>query len=228
MARFFTADTHFTLKDFDGTILRDGRPFKSCKQMNEFIIKQWNKQAEKDDVIYHLGDFINFNHKDADDYEKNFSLVKKLKSKVVLILGNNEERLLKMVFDDDFEKFKSYLLSLGFYDVIKKDLILTIGGDVKVPLNILPYNVIKNYVDPHSDLTDKYITVPETKVYLTHEPINHRDDMFNLFGHVHSLVKAKKYGFNVGVDVNHFKLMSEYYILYLLSCSPVYDANVYN
>ena len=62
---FFTSDSHFTLMDKNDTIKRDFRPFKTVKQMNRFIIKCWNKQAGKNDVIYHLGDFSNFNKVDT-------------------------------------------------------------------------------------------------------------------------------------------------------------------
>ena len=62
---FFTSDSHFTLMYKNDTIKRDFRPFKTVKQMNRFIIKCWNKQAGKNDVIYHLGDFSNFNKVDT-------------------------------------------------------------------------------------------------------------------------------------------------------------------
>ena len=38
MARFFTADTHFSYVDED-VFTRDFRPFKSIKKMNNTIIK---------------------------------------------------------------------------------------------------------------------------------------------------------------------------------------------
>lgn len=200
MATFFTADTHFTEKDFKGVITRDARPFSSCKQMNKKIIKIWNKQAGKNDTIYHLGDFVNFNCKDNESYKNCFKLVRKIKAKVILILGNNEERLVNSNFDGNFERFKEYLISEGFADVI-------MGG--------VPF-VIKNKED-NTDL----------EVYMTHLPKNHKEGVLNLFGHIHSTVKIKPYGFNVGIDVNHFKLCSEEYILMLNHDKKYFDENVY-
>lgn len=199
MTLFFTADSHFTYKDFDGVVARDGRPFSSCKNNNKKIIKHWNKQAKKGDIIYHLGDFINFNSKDSENFTERFALVKKIKADVVLILGNNEERLLQRQFGDDFEKFKIYLQKLGFKDVVRGGLWLTLSdGDAS------------------------------EKVYLTHMPKNHIDGALNLFGHIHSTVKIKPYGFNVGVDVNHFHLQSESDILRLSRDRVKFDENVYN
>ena len=51
------------------------------------------------------------------------SLVKKIKAKVVLILGNNEERIIKYFFDGNFDKFKDYCLSIGFTSVKENDII---------------------------------------------------------------------------------------------------------
>ncbi len=200
MAIFFTADTHFSLKDFIGVIKRDARPFSSCKEMNKKIIKIWNKQTGKNDIIYHLGDFVNFNCKDSESYKTCFNLVKKIKAKVILILGNNEKRIVDKCFDGDFNKFKTWLIGLGFEDVIEDGIFLEIAKDTKNRL----------------------------KAYLTHQPKDHKKDFLNLFGHIHSTVKIKPYGFNVGVDVNHFKLCSEDYILMLKRDSVYFDENVYN
>ncbi len=201
MSLYFTSDTHFTLKDYDGVVVRDARPFSSCQKMIKEIVKIWNKQAGKNDTIYHLGDFVNYNCKDNKNYEYCFSLVKKIKAKVILILGNNEERIMRNHFDNDFEKFKAYLLNLGFADVVLDGIHLDLG---------------------------RTESCDGVKAYLNHYPMKREEGILNLFGHIHSTVKVKPYGFNVGVDVNHFRLNSEKYILYLLECQPKFDENVYN
>lgn len=192
--RFFTADTHFSLDDYSGVVQRDFRPFRSCRQMNKTFIKNLNSAAKKGDTIYFLGDFVNYNKSDSKNYPALLTLVKKIKADVVLILGNNEERLMKYEFGGDFEKLKNYLLAIGFKDVI-------LGGTT--------------------------VEIGQTKFYLTHEPKNHRGDK-NLFGHIHSAVLVKKYGYNVGVDVNHFRPFSENDILFLEDKrNKFYDENVY-
>lgn len=137
--RFFTADSHFTLTDYSGTVIRDFRPFKTCSKMNKAIIKCWNKQTKKGDVIYHLGDFSNYNKTDKESYKKTLKLVKKLKAKVILILGNNEEYTVKHEFNGDFEAYKEYLLSLGFAGVVEGGMYIEIEGKLFY-LNHYPKN----------------------------------------------------------------------------------------
>lgn len=137
--RFFTADTHFSLRDCHSVLMRDFRPFKSLRQMNRTIIRIWNKQAGKNDIIYHLGDFANFNKFDSESYDKCYDLVRKIKAKVILICGNNENRLVERRFNGDYEKFKQYLLNKGFADVIKDGIEVEIGG-TKFYLNHFPKN----------------------------------------------------------------------------------------
>lgn len=124
---FYTADSHFSFKD-DTIIPRDFRPFNSLEEMNDFIIKTWNEQAGKGDVIYHLGDFVNYNSFDNADYEERFKFVKKINAKVVLILGNNEDKILNNDFGGDFEKFRNFLLDCGFFEVYKDGVTKSIGG----------------------------------------------------------------------------------------------------
>lgn len=114
---YFTADSHFSSKD-NSVISRDFRPFESLDEMNNKIIEIWNNQAGKDDIIYHLGDFVNYNKLDM-DYTERLNLVKKINAKVVLILGNNEKRILENEFAGNFDKFKKFLISCGFYDVFQ-------------------------------------------------------------------------------------------------------------
>lgn len=193
MARFFTADTHFSFVDED-VFTRDFRPFKSIKKMNNTIIKIWNKQAGKDDVIYHLGDFVNYNMRDNTFYKKCYKLVKKIKARVILIFGNNEEKIVKHEYGGNYERFKEYLLSIGFADVIRKGVTLEIGGN---------------------------------PVYLTHCPVDHKEGMENLFGHIHGTGFVKKYGFNIGIDNHYLGLFSEDEVIDMISRRKFFDENVY-
>ena len=112
---YFTSDTHF---GDDEILKQDLRPFKNAKQFARILIKTWNKQATKDDVIYVIGDFVDCDGYGYDTWKDSLLLVAKIKAKVVLIIGNNEQRVIKHYFDNNFESFKNYCLSVGFRDVL--------------------------------------------------------------------------------------------------------------
>ena len=110
---FFTSDTHFsqirTLKYFRP-------PFKNAQEMNQTIVCNWNKIVNKNDLIYHLGDF------------GDLKFVEKLNGNIILILGNYEIKDMKENFNNNFKEYKKYLISLGFKDVIKKGKIITLSN----------------------------------------------------------------------------------------------------
>ncbi len=84
MADFFTADTHFS----HGNIIKYcNRPFESVKEMNDELIRRWNRKVSKNDTVYHLGDFA-FHMK----YPEMLELLKTLNGKKVLIKGNHDHK----------------------------------------------------------------------------------------------------------------------------------------
>ena len=191
---FFTADSHFSSSD-NSVITRDFRPFDSLEEMNEKIIEIWNGQVTDEDVIYHLGDFVNYNWGDS-DYVPRLNLVQKINAKVVLILGNNEKRIMENEFAGNFEEFRKYLISCGFHDVYENKLEMKIG---------------------------------EKQFRLIHCPVDaNKENIYNLFAHIHKCAFVKRYGFNVGVDNHYFKLFSENEILELYERLKFFDENVYN
>lgn len=175
---YFTADTHFMGKLI---LIRENRPFDDEYKFIDYIVNLWNKQADKNDIIYHLGDFTNFNGSENNPQLalEGLSVVKNINANVVLIIGNNEERIIKNLFNDDFDYFKKFCINLGFKDVLK----------------------------------EKYIKLYSQDVYLNHYPKNHKKDLINLFGHTHRITGLwKPYGLNMGCDLNHFFLYTEYEI----------------
>lgn len=122
--QYFTADIHFSDPD---TLLYTMRPFKNIKQYDRYMIKQINKTAKKDDLIYVCGDFFDCDGSELKSYLQASQYVKKIKAKMFLIIGNNEERIIKYFFDNDYEKFREYCLDLGFVDV-QKSAHVNFGG----------------------------------------------------------------------------------------------------
>ncbi|MDR2541436.1 MAG: hypothetical protein LBD11_06895 [Candidatus Peribacteria bacterium] len=75
--RFFTADTHFGSERVLGY---NRRPFKDTIAMDDALVSNWNRVVSTDDFVYHLGDFGNYDR------------LPELNGKIILILGNYEER----------------------------------------------------------------------------------------------------------------------------------------
>ena len=127
---YFTSDLHF---GSDSTIKFDKRPFKNSKHFQKRVIKRWNKLLNKDDTLYVIGDFIDCHEDTEDTCLNNLKLVNKIKTNVILILGNNEERIIKHIFNNNFEEFKTHCISLGFKDVLK---------DITITINNIPFFLV--------------------------------------------------------------------------------------
>lgn len=119
-AYYFTSDTHFGDKN---TLIRENRPFSSVEEFDNYVINLWNKQVKSYDTIYHLGDFINYNCDEKESWRKAIKHIQKIKCKLILIIGNNEERLINEQFGNSINEFKKYAKSIGFKDIKKEDII---------------------------------------------------------------------------------------------------------
>ena len=106
---YFTSDIHFNDEE---TLKMDNRPFKNSKKFGRHIIKTWNKQAKKHDTIYVIGDFVDCDGEGFDSWKKSILYVKKVNASVILIIGNNEQRVIKYFFNNNFENFKMYCKSI--------------------------------------------------------------------------------------------------------------------
>lgn len=66
--------------------------------MNEELIKKWNSVVRPDDIVYHLGDFSM-----TSDKEKVAELVTRLNGRIVLIMGNHDQKPHRWYMDCGFE-----------------------------------------------------------------------------------------------------------------------------
>lgn len=57
---WFISDTHFGHVNI---LKYDERPFADIEEMNEELIKRWNKKVKNGDTVWFLGDFAMFNKK---------------------------------------------------------------------------------------------------------------------------------------------------------------------
>ena len=133
--KYFTSDTHF---GSDSNIIeRESRPFKSMQEYTSVQLDIWNKTATKGDKIYMLGDFCSFNNT-CKNWESGMKVVKNILAPVLLVVGNNEERVISKCFNGNLAAFKEYCKKLGFADV-SLDKYISIGAR-KFYLNHYPKN----------------------------------------------------------------------------------------
>ena len=84
---YFIADTHF---GHENILKLCDRPFDTIKEMNETIVRNWNKRVKGSDTIYILGDLF-FKCEDPG------LILWRLNGKKRLIVGNYDEQWMKRV-----------------------------------------------------------------------------------------------------------------------------------
>jgi len=82
MTQFLIGCTHFGHKNI---IRLADRPFNSVEEMDEALIRTWNKTVKPFDTVYHLGDFA-FRGAPAEEY------LKRLNGNVVTLQGNHDSK----------------------------------------------------------------------------------------------------------------------------------------
>ena len=78
---FIIADTHLFHKNI---INYCGRPFENVEEMNNIIIKNWNRVVGKHDIVYVLGDFALCGRDSMID------ITRQLNGRKRLVLGNHD------------------------------------------------------------------------------------------------------------------------------------------
>lgn len=114
---FFTADTHFLNEHI---LLRENRLFNNSIEFKDYTLKLWNSQVNSGDTIYCLGDWLNYGKGDTESWKSSIKLPVYLKCPVILIIGNNEERVIYNEFNNSFNRFKTYVIDSGFKDVFQE------------------------------------------------------------------------------------------------------------
>lgn len=79
---FYISDLHI---NHENMLFMDPRPFETCEEENEEIIKRWNNAVKENDTVYILGDCF---WKSSDE---NITIMKRLKGKKILIRGNHDK-----------------------------------------------------------------------------------------------------------------------------------------
>lgn len=79
---FVTSDTHFNHKNI---MKYCNRSFKDVQEMNDILVKNWNKTVKQNDKVYFLGDMAFRNKKQNIDY-----WLSQLNGTVYFIKGNHD------------------------------------------------------------------------------------------------------------------------------------------
>lgn len=86
MAKFVISDTHFDhqriIEFVNEATGKRVREFETLEQMNRHIIDLWNATVTDEDTVYHLGDLL---------FGERYEMLKELKGKKTLILGNHDK-----------------------------------------------------------------------------------------------------------------------------------------
>lgn len=98
---FFTSDTHF---GHAAIISHCQRPFATVKEMDERLIKNWNRTVGPDDTVFHLGDFCLGG---TDDWLR---VLDRLDGHIILILGNHDLRNLRQRVASRFERVEMQMM----------------------------------------------------------------------------------------------------------------------
>ena len=101
---YYISDTHFSHKNI---LAFDNRPFSSVEEMNETLIRNWNRVVTPEDTVYILGDF---HWGKAKDWP---AVLEQLTGHKQLIRGNHDLKMpvtpeVKKFFDDvkDYKEIK--------------------------------------------------------------------------------------------------------------------------
>jgi len=101
VTRWFTSDTHY----YHANILKYcDRPYENVWKMNEELIHNYNDVVGDNDEVYHLGDF------GFAQPGKLLEIVKRLKGKKYLLLGNHDKQIRK-----NLKEFKYYFEDISEY-----------------------------------------------------------------------------------------------------------------
>ncbi|TDG00273.1 metallophosphoesterase [Paenibacillus piri] len=132
---YVISDHHFghaNIIDFES------RPFTDAEQMTEVMIEKWNAVVQKEDKVFHLGDFSFLNK------EKTSAVVSRLNGYKTLIMGNH-----------DRGRTRSWWLSAGFDEVSEHPIVY--GGFFFMSHEPMYMNKHMPYVNLHGHIhSQKY------------------------------------------------------------------------
>lgn len=137
MKTFIIADTHF---GHSNIIKYCNRPFTNVEDMDNQLIKNWNNIVNKNDIVYHLGDFALGNIEKITEYRS------KLNGKIFLVMGNHDIYNIKKYYEAGFDKvYDKPIIYNDFFIFSHKPMFL---------MENMPYANIFGHVHNNPEYTD--------------------------------------------------------------------------
>ena len=99
---YFISDLHI---GHENILKLTNRPFKSIEEMNETLIKNWNKKVSEEDNIYIIGDLFFKCQENVEEF------LKRLKGKKTLIVGNHDKTWLEKIDKNKYFEIVTELLT---------------------------------------------------------------------------------------------------------------------
>ena len=99
MKKFYIADMHFSHYNI---IAFDNRPYNSIREMNQYLINNWNNVVSNEDIVYVLGDMFWCKQ------DESIEILNQLKGQKFLIRGNHD-KCNSSQFIKKFAKVTDYL-----------------------------------------------------------------------------------------------------------------------
>ena len=193
---WFTSNTMFGRY---AVVDKEKRPFSNGTEATKVMIENWNSQVDKDDLVYHLGDFGDFEYR------------KLLNGKIILIKGESDDNYIKTHNYRDNEIFAK---SIGFESVYNHLFVSTSFGIIKLM--------------HRPSQSQGTTTITDDKVVKCFNLFGHiyKTQMVKRF--IDPEDGTYFYGLNVGVDCHNFKLLSLKDIeFYKTKCNVDYDEVFY-
>ena len=135
---YIIADTHL---GHENIIKYCNRPFKTVEEMDYTIIDNWNNIVDKNDVVYHLGDFA------LTTKEKIVNYAEQLNGHIILIRGNHERSSIKFYEEEcGFEVIRTKYWTLAINNDGKLNKYVFSHKPTEVPEDIINiHGHIHNY-----------------------------------------------------------------------------------
>ena len=176
MATLFTSDHHFSHHNI---LHYCSRPYLNTYEMNEDFIYRWNEVVDRDDTVYHIGDYT-MNHHNMP------KILNRLNGQKHLICGNHDKCFKEVYGLSKANRWTNFYMEAGWLTV-SQQMHLTIEGQ-DVLLNHFPYQ------NPAAtDQRSQDLRPPDNGGWLLH-------------GHSHNPPERRIHGrqIDVGVDANYY------------------------